>query len=265
MKPDKESYSMTLGSVDSRNQERTILGVRFFVGGSEAAVVRGRRGGLVVVPSAPMLLELARDPEYRAAATQADLVITDSGFMVVLWWLIKGEWLPRTSGLKYLRIMLQQEHRDCLTRTIWIMPSLSAARRLITWLASQGVTICLEHCYIAPHYPRGPVSDPDLLGFIHSREPSQVVVALGGGTQEKLGLYLKNQLGLSVGIHCIGAAIGFLTGDQVSIPGWADRFFLGWFLRCLSAPSRFIPRYWKSVSLGALLWRYQESSPTAQQ
>ncbi|MBI3870638.1 MAG: WecB/TagA/CpsF family glycosyltransferase [Verrucomicrobia bacterium] len=242
--------------------ERTILGVRFFAGSSEAAVERGLAGGLVVVPSAPMLVELAHDLEYRAAATEADLVITDSGFMVLLWWLLRREWLPRTSGLKYLQIMLGPERRRSLGRCVWIMPSLAAARRLVAWLSSQRVVASLDDCYIAPHYSAGPVVDQELLVFVRSRSPSQVVVALGGGTQEKLGLHLKQRLGFPVGIHCIGAAIGFLTGDQVRIPTWADRMFLGWLARCLSAPSRFIPRYWKSLSLGILLWRYQESTPS---
>ena len=32
-------------------------------------------------------------------------------------------------------------------------------------------------------------------------------------------------------IHCIGAALGFLTGDQVRIPHWADQWILGWLFR----------------------------------
>ena len=62
---------------------RTILGVRFVVGSSEEAARRGLSGGLVVVPAAPALVEIVRDSEYREAARSADLVLTDSGFMVL--------------------------------------------------------------------------------------------------------------------------------------------------------------------------------------
>ena len=262
MKTSDSIPTSSIAEASPKSLERTILGVRFFVGSSEEAVARGLAGGLVVVPSAPMLVELTRDPEYRAAATEADLVITDSGFMVLVWWLLKREWLPRTSGLKYLQILLQPERIQATGPCVWIMPSLASARRLIEWLNSQKVPATLEDCYIAPHYPSGPVLDSEVISFIRTRSPRQVVVALGGGSQEKLGLYIKRTLGSAVGIHCIGAAIGFLTGDQVKIPTWADRAFLGWLVRCGSAPRRFVPRYWNSLRLGRLLWRHQESLPS---
>ena len=62
---------------------RRILGVRFFVGDAAKAVAIGARGGLVVVPAAPALMELRRDSEYRQALLAADLAITDSGFLVL--------------------------------------------------------------------------------------------------------------------------------------------------------------------------------------
>ena len=62
-------------------------------------------------------------------------------------------------------------------------------------------------------------------------------------------------------IHCIGAAIAFLSGDQVNIPVWGDRFYLGWLLRCLSDPKRYIPRYWDARKLIALMVRYRDRLP----
>ncbi len=84
---------------------------------------------------------------------------------------------------------------------------------------------------------------------------------LGGGTQERLGLYLKQHLAYRPAIHCIGAAIAFLSGDQVDIPVWGDRFYLGWLFRCLSDPKRFVPRYWGARKLIALMWRYRDRLP----
>ena len=55
-------------------------------------------------------------------------------------------------------------------------------------------------------------------------------------TQERLGLYLKQRLSYRPAIHCIGAAIGFLSGDQVYIPVWADALGMGWLYRTLADP-----------------------------
>jgi hypothetical protein len=58
------------------------------------------------------------------------------------------------------------------------------------------------------------------------------------------------------GIHCIGAAIGFLSGEQVRIPMWVDYLYLGWLWRSVSAPTKFVPRYWKATRLVWLMIRY---------
>src|SRR3954447_10143289 len=87
---------------------RQILGVRFFIGSAAEAVQIGLRGGLVVVPAAPALVELERDKDYREALLDADLALTDSGFMVLLWNLIKFEKITRTSGLEYLKLLIAQ-------------------------------------------------------------------------------------------------------------------------------------------------------------
>jgi UDP-N-acetyl-D-mannosaminuronic acid transferase (WecB/TagA/CpsF family) len=72
---------------------------------------------------------------------------------------------------------------------------------------------------------------------------------------------LKRACDFSPCIHCIGAAIGFLTGNQVRIPTWADRYFLGWLFRCVSEPGKFVPRYWKACQLVPMMIRYRENPP----
>jgi UDP-N-acetyl-D-mannosaminuronic acid transferase (WecB/TagA/CpsF family) len=116
---------------------------------------------------------------------------------------------------------------------------------------------------VAPKYRSGSISDQTLLDLVNRRAPRHVVVCVGGGVQEKLGLYLKKGCSSQPAIHCIGAAIGFLTGDQVRIPDWADQKILGWFFRCVSDPKRFVPRYVRALELPLMLWRYRSQAPTA--
>ena len=98
---------------------------------------------------------------------------------------------------------------------------------------------------MAPMYSEQEIEDPELLERIERIRPQHIVLTLGGGTQERVGLYLKRNLSYLPAIHCIGAAIAFLSGDQVRIPMWADRSYLGWLYRSLSEPRRYMPRYWK--------------------
>ncbi len=238
-----------------------ILGIRFFTGSAEQAVQIGLRGGLVVVPAAPALVELQTNEQYREAVYNADLAITDSGLMVLLWQLLTGKKLVRVSGLKYLNLLFELKALQARESVLWIMPNAAARDQNLAWLRSQGYDFTEGDCYLAPHYSSGQIVDDALMATVTRRKPKHIVVCLGGGTQERVGLMLKRRCDFLPSIHCIGAAIGFLTGNQVRIPPWADKFFLGWLFRCFSEPGKFIPRYWRACKLVPMMIRYRENPP----
>ncbi|MEA3438521.1 MAG: WecB/TagA/CpsF family glycosyltransferase, partial [Thermodesulfobacteriota bacterium] len=93
----------------------------------------------------------------------------------------------------------------------------------------------------------------ELLDIIKKKKPQYIVINLGGGVQERLGLYLKNHLSYSPGIICTGAAIAFLTGRQANIPNFAEKLHLAWLYRCFENPKKFFPRYLKGFLLLPLL------------
>lgn len=234
---------------------------------------------MVVAPSGTCFERFTEDAEYRRAILSADLVLPDSGAMVVLWRMLRGRKLPRISGLAYLKQLLGEiDLRDVL----WVLPHARAREKLLEW--SEGIAkfelrnsnrqdsqpairnphsaIDPSACYIAPIYGNT-VADKAAAELVAQRQPRHVVIAIGAGAQEKLGWYLREQTAAQArpAIHCIGGALGFITGDQVAIPDWADRFYLGWFLRFLSQPRAFLPRLWKARVLPALLVRYGENLP----
>ena len=302
---------------------RRILGVLFYVGPLEGLVERTMRGGLIVVPSAPVLVNLPADPIHRQAIETSDLAVTDSGFMVLLWRFFTRERIIRISGLRYLRALLEDARFRDSRSILWIMPSKRDEIGNRAWLMEQGMTVEESDCYLAPFYPRqGPVEDPALLALIEKKRPQFVMITLGGNVQERLGLYLRDALRTADGgrrtaedggrtaedggrtaegggrtaeggermtvdgrstaggrnltsdvcrppsetpayrpaLICTGAAIAFLSNRQVNIPPWADRLFLGWLMRSLSEPAKFVPRYWQSLRLAALMWKYGSRS-----
>lgn len=252
---------------------RRLLGLDFFSGKLEAAVdyvINDRstdaphadERGLVVAPSAPGLaVDLVTSPAYREALLAADLVLTDSGFMVVLWYFFTGEKLPRHSGLKFLRAVLARPELKQPNAVFWVMPSIKDDEHNRAWLRAQGFSVTADDVYVAPHYPAGAIADDDLVRRIEARQPRMVIVAIGGGVQERLGLMLRNRLNTRPAILCVGAAIAFLTGSQVSIPPWADRLMLGLFLRFLSNPRKYWRRYQEGIRLAPLLWKYRDQLP----
>lgn len=244
--------------------EKVILGVPFFTGTAEEAVQRMLNGGLLVVPAAPALKDIGTHAAYRDALLHADLVITDSAFMVLVWNLLERDNLRRLSGLKYLRVLLEQPEVRKPGNTFWIMAGSKSGNRNLDWLRSEGIDVPEEYVYNAPMY--GPViDDQDLLARLERLRPAHIVVTIGGGNQERLGHYLRQKLSYVPGIHCIGAAIAFLSGDQVHIPDWADRLYLGWLFRVLDKPKLYFPRYVGATSLFPLLARYRSTLPPLEQ
>jgi UDP-N-acetyl-D-mannosaminuronic acid transferase (WecB/TagA/CpsF family) len=239
---------------------RRILGINFFHGSAREAISRLRQGGLLVVPAAPALKDLATNKDYRDSLLNADLAITDSAYMVLIWNLIVGDTIGRLSGLGYLRELLEEPDVRQRGNTLWIMASPQSARTNLAWLSAKGIAVPEDSIYMAPLYGKH-IDDPGLIEKLNRTRPQHVVVTIGGGTQERLGLYMKQHLSYLPAIHCIGAAIAFLSGDQVHIPVFADRFYLGWLYRCVSEPRRYVPRYWEARKLLMLMLRYRSELP----
>ncbi len=238
-----------------------ILGINFFHGSARDAVERMRqRGGLLVVPAAPALKDMDTRPEYREALLSADMALTDSAFMVMIWNRLQRDTIRRLSGLEYLRELLTHEDVRRPGNTLWVMASAASAERNLAWLGAQGLVVPKDCVYLAPIYG-DQIVDPLLLERLERLRPAHVIVTIGGGTQERLGLYLRRNLTYVPSIHCIGAAIAFLSGDQVQIPVWADRFYMGWLFRSISEPKRYIPRYWDARKLLRLMVRYRDQLP----
>jgi UDP-N-acetyl-D-mannosaminuronic acid transferase (WecB/TagA/CpsF family) len=238
-----------------------ILGLTFLNGSAHDAVERvSRTGGVLTVPAAPALVRLRQDPTYRQAMLSADYAIPDSGLMVLAWRILKGEKLARVSGLVYLRELVHQPEFRESCAVFFVLPSEEAQRKLLAWASANHIRVSEEDCYVAPRYALE-LEDPALVEGLTGKRPRHVIIAIGNGPQEKLGVYLRDRLEYRPAFHCIGAALGFLTGDQVAIPDWADRIYLGWLLRLLAQPRIFIPRLARAAAVPWMILKWKEKLP----
>ena len=242
-------------------RSQQILGIKFFDGDvDEAIATMSQNGGYMVAPSGTCFARLQRDRSYREAITHADLAIADSGAMVLLWRFLHGNAITRISGLKYLQALSARLFTEKRNRVLWVLPSEEAREKTARWLRANQFGFTDINLHVAPRYG-SIVEDRQLLTTIENQKPDHVIIGIGSYAQEKLGLYLRDHLSFRPAIHCIGAALGFLTGDQAAIPAWADQLFLGWFLRLLRHPQIFIPRLTRALPLPWLIWKYGENLP----
>ncbi|MEY2486342.1 MAG: N-acetylglucosaminyldiphosphoundecaprenol N-acetyl-beta-D-mannosaminyltransferase [Verrucomicrobiota bacterium] len=243
------------------DQRIQILGIRFFDGTVDEAVAgMVQNGGYLVAPSGTCFARLRQDTLYREAVARADMALPDSGALVLLWKLLRGRKLTRISGWKYIHHLSQRFFAAQRVRVLWVLPNESSREKTSDWLLANHFPFAEQDFYLAPYY-QSAVKDEQLVKEIEERRPDHVVVGIGSGPQEKLGLYLRESLSYRPAIHCIGAALGFLTGDQVAIPDWADQFYLGWLLRLCAQPRVFIPRLTRALGLPLLIARYGSEMP----
>ncbi|MBB3836408.1 UDP-N-acetyl-D-mannosaminuronic acid transferase (WecB/TagA/CpsF family) [Runella defluvii] len=235
----------------------SILGIPFFNGQvNDVYEYLNQYGGLLTVPAAPALVNISNDSEYYKSIVNSDIIIPDSGLMVIMWNLFNSNRLSKISGLEFINFFLKKLTFAGHVRLMLVNPSDSEGSINLNYLKQVGINTTLIGSYTAPYYKKN-VFDPQLVSKIEEFKPQWIMLNIGGGTQEKLGYYLKNSLSYKPAILCTGAAIAFKTGSQASIPQWADYIYLGWLFRCLHQPKLYIPRYIRGFRLIYLILKFK--------
>lgn len=248
-----------------RNGGERILGISFFTGTVEEAVERHvRDGGYVVIPAAPALIKLNYDEEYRRAMQGADLALADSGLLVLLLRLVTGRRLKKISGISYFTQLFEHGGLRAGETAFWIFGSNRAKEKAIEWMRRRGVEVGNQDCFVAVAPPSS-TQDYAVLADVEQKKPRHVVIAMAGGNQEKLARYLRDYLLYRPAIHCIGAALGFLSGEEKAIPRWAERSDLGWLFRLFAQPRMIFPRIGIAVALARMVLKYRSELPKLKQ
>lgn len=238
------------------------MGIEFTLDSCKDILTSYKHGITINAPSGPGLAsDFHTDPVYRKALLTADVNITDSGFMVLLWLARTGILIKRQSGLKFLRDLLSTLDKKEIEEVFWISPSVNEREKTINWLLTSGFNTTADNFYVAPIYPNGEIQDHCLFEAITRRSPKNVIIAIGGGVQERLAYCLREHANEETNIFCLGAAIAFLTGAQVHIPNWADKLFLGWLYRIVSSPNKYARRYYDALKLAPKIFIYRDSLP----
>ena len=222
-----------------------IFGVRFHnINFNQFSKMRYK--GLVVLPSGPGLSTIYSDKIYRKSLQNADIALFDSGYFVFLLRIFKGLKVSKFSGYKFLKLFLSYSKNKNFFSIEVDKRSAIINRK---YLKKLNIDIKNKQ-YIAPFYKRNSrILDINLLKILKITRPKIILINLGGGTQEVLGSYVKNNLKYKPLIICTGAAISYFTKQQAPVNNFFDNLYLGWLIRCIFNPYVFIPRYLSSFKL----------------
>lgn len=247
------------------NKIKSFLGINFWNGNAtELLKSADAQGGLFTVPSAPSLAQMRTDPALMTAYQASDWAVVDGGYVALILRFCLGRNLPRISGLQVLQRLVGDKHKRAIPfherKILWVVPNEMEKERIDVFLTKEGFPKESQQWYLAPFYrTAADFQDAALVSMVASSNPDWIVLCIAGGKQEKVGHFLRSRIHALPAkpamtsrpngpvILCTGGAIAFLSGGQVSIPTWADRLYLGWFLRVCQSPRLFLPRYWMAA------------------
>ena len=203
-------------------------------------------GGYLVAPAASALANISDDKTYLESLIQSDVAILDSGFFCVLLRIFKGKKVTKFSGYLFLKNFLNLNFSE-ETKFLTIDPTQEDSKANTSLLNASNITNLKN--YVAPHYTSKNIIDNNLLEEIKRFQPRYIIINLGGGIQESLALYIKNNIKQKISILCTGAAIAFLTKRQAPINDIIDKLYLGWLARIIFNPKNALNRTLKSLYL----------------
>jgi len=202
--------------------------------------------GLVIFPSGPGLSTIYSDKIYLKSIQNSDVAMFDSGYFVFLLRIFKGLKVSKFSGYKFLKLFLSYSKNK---KFFAIETNKRSAIINRKYLKKLNIDI-KNRQYIAPFYKRNSyILDINLIKILKIIRPKIILINLGGGTQEVLGSYIKNNLKHKPLIICTGAAISYFTKQQAPMNVFFDNLYLGWLIRCIFNPYVFVPRYLSAFKL----------------
>ena len=215
-----------------------MKGITFYSGTYDQVYDKFENSTVLVAPAASALADIDLKKKYHLSLKKADIAILDSGFFCILLRILKKVKVQKFSGYLFLEFFLRKVTKH--NKILLINPTKKANYLNIRLLKKKGFKNILG--YIAPLY-KNYLVDLDLIKLVNNYKPRYIIINIGGGTQEILAQYLKENIKKrKINILCTGAAIAFMTGEQAPINKVVDKYFLGWLIRLLYNPKKYLRR-----------------------
>ena len=204
------------------------------------------KSNMLVAPAASALSQIDVNKDYYQSLKGADIVILDSGFFCILLRIFKGLSVNRLSGYLFLKKFLDLDFKKNI-KFFLIEPNQKDMIVNKSYFNKKRINNITS--YVAPKYNTEKFKDSKLLKKIKQKKPRFIIVNIGGGIQETLGLYVKKNIKFKCSIICTGAAIAFLTKRQAPVNDLIDKLYLGWLIRTLYDPKKFFMRNLSALKL----------------
>ena len=230
----------------SKIRKIKILGINFYDAKYNEIKCSLDKGGLLILPSGPGISTINKDKKYYKALKNSDIALFDSGYFCLLLRILKGIKVKKFSGFKFFKALIKSLKNE---KKKILLVETNKKQLIINKQFLNSKNIHNTYQYVAPFYKKGNITDNNLVKKINKIKPKYIIINLGGGVQEILGSYLKNNINYKASIICSGAAIAYFTKQQAPLNIFFDKIYLGWLIRIIFNPLTFLPRYLSAFSL----------------
>ena len=226
-----------------------FLGIKFY--NENYTQIKNRllqKGGYLVMPAASALSSavLKKNIFYLKSLKKASVATFDSSLFCFCLLFFKFLKVKKFSGYKLMLNFLSDETMK--SKKILILNSNKKEKKLNTILLNNNKFQFHKH-YICPIYNSELLHDKMLIKIVNNYKPEIVIINIGGGIQEILAFYLRQNVKKKFATICSGAAMGYFSGSQAPVSKLTDKYYLGWLIRLIFNPAIFIPRLTKSIFL----------------
>lgn len=182
-----------------------------------------------------------KDPIFRQAIEECDLLLPDGISVVMALRLLKGEKIKKIAGFDLFKY--EMERVNSFGGKCFFLGSTVKTLEFICNKAKSDYPELKIFCYSPPFKPN--FSDEDcslMINAINEVEPDVLFVGMTAPKQEKWAHKYFQQLN-ALHVCCIGAVFDFYAGTVKRAPKWMISAGLEWMYRLLSEPKRLWRRY----------------------
>jgi|688.fasta_scaffold52823_6 UDP-N-acetyl-D-mannosaminuronic acid transferase (WecB/TagA/CpsF family) len=217
-------------------------------------------GGYLCAPAAYPLYRILdkKDYKYYNALKNANINLFDSGYFCILLKFFLKIKIKKFSGYKFISKLIKDKKLK-EKKILLINPSIKDEECNIRLFKKKNFKFI--YSYLAPFYrSSSSFFDRNLFKKINKIKPRIIIINISGLKQENLAFMIQQNIKFKLSIFCLGGAISFITGTQAPINSFFDKYYLGWFIRIIHRPDRFILRTIKSILLVKLVIKHKYKS-----
>lgn len=201
----------------------------------------GHGPSLIVTPNLDHVVQLQRNPAFRAAYRRAALILCD-GFPVHYYARLRGHPATRVTGADLIARLMHHAEPGALGRMTFVLDAPATAHAVERWAAKRGIAHTVITIVAPPRLIDRPAACESLADTIAGHPPDLLVMAVGA-PQSEIFIDRYHAALPDCWALCVGQGVKMALGLVRRAPPLLQSLHVEWLWRLIQEPCRLGPRY----------------------